>query len=67
MKDYIRSWKGKILGSYETASDGTITLRDFYGRILGKYSPKDNITRDFYGRKIGSGNQLGRLVPPDVD
>lgn len=62
-KEYIRSWNGKILGSYEDDLSGRVVLRDFYGRILGRYDPKENLTRDFYGKIIGKGNQLGRLVP----
>ena len=61
-RDYVRDQYGRILGSYEEASDGKITLRDKYGKILGTYSPRDNLTRDMYGRVQGKGNTLSRLL-----
>ena len=62
MKEYIRNFYGKIIGSYETDAQNVITLRNFYGKILGKYDPRENRTRDFYGRIVGQGNVLGILL-----
>ena len=61
-KELIRDYKGVVLGSYEEDSQKRIVLRDFYGRILGRYDPKENKTRDFYGRIVGNGNILGTLL-----
>ena len=61
-KEYIREWNGKIIGSYETDSQGRIVLRDFQGRILGRYDARENKTRDFQGRIVGQGNTLGMLL-----
>ena len=61
-KEYIKEWNGKIIGSYETDNQGKITLKDFYGHILGRYDPKENKTRDFYGRIVGQGNALAMLL-----
>lgn len=61
-KELIKDWKGVILGSYEQDYEGRTVLRDFNGRILGRYDPKTNMTRDFYGRPVGKGNLLGTLL-----
>ena len=37
------------------------TVKDFYGRILGKYNKKLNVTKDFYGRLVAKGDQTGLL------
>mgnify|MGYP007064931448 FL=1 len=58
-KETIKDWTGKILGFVETDSrTGNKIIRDFYGRIKGKYDKKLNVTRDFYGRKVANGDQL---------
>ena len=62
MKEYIKEWNGKILGSYETDMSGKITLKNFYGKILGTYDPRTNKTIDVYGRVIGQGNVLAMLL-----
>ena len=41
--------------------DGDKTIRDFYGRILGKYDAATNTTRDFYGRVVAKGERLTML------
>lgn len=61
-REIIRDWLGKPIGSIETDSSGDQCLKDFYGRILGRYKKRFNATFDFYGRKIGNGNQLMRLL-----
>lgn len=61
-KEAIKDWQGKILGWVETESNGNKILRDFPGRILGKYNRSLNITQDFYGRKVGNGDILLTLL-----
>ena len=61
-KEPIKDWQGKILGFIETESNGNKVLRDFYGRILGKYDKNSNVTRDFYGRQDGKGDVLMPLL-----
>lgn len=62
-KQPIREWNGKIIGWVETDSiTGDKIIRDFYGRILGKYDKKFNVTRDFYGRVLYKGDQSGLLL-----
>jgi hypothetical protein len=61
-KTTIRSWNGKIIGFIEEDSvSGDKTVKDFYGRILGKYNKKLNVTKDFYGRLVAKGDQTGLL------
>ena len=62
-KDKIKDWTGKIIGFIETDStNGNKVVRDFYGRILGRYNKKLNITQDFYGRTVGKGDLLLMLL-----
>lgn len=61
-KEPIKDWQGKILGFMETESNGNKVLRDFYGRILGKYDRSLDVTRDFYGRQVGKGDVLMTLL-----
>lgn len=62
-KQPIREWNGKIIGWVEIDSiTGDKIIRDFYGRILGKYDKKFNVTRDFYGRVLYKGDQSGLLL-----
>ena len=61
-KEPIKDWQGKILGFMETESNGNKVLRDFYGRILGKYDQSLDVTRDFYGRQVGKGDVLMTLL-----
>lgn len=57
-RDKIKDWKGRIIGfvDYDT-STGDKIVRDFYGKILGKYNKRLNITTDFYGRLISKGDR----------
>lgn len=61
-KEPIRQFGGKIIGWIETDKDGNQQIRDFYGRILGKYDKSLNVTRDFYGRILTKGNTVAGLV-----
>ena len=61
-KEPIREFSGKIIGWIETDRDGNQQVRDFYGKILGKYDKSLNVTRDFYGRILTRGNTVAGLV-----
>ena len=61
-KEPIKDWQGKILGYTRIDSQGNKVLTDFYGRILGKYNKKLDITQDFYGRQVGKGDILMTLL-----
>lgn len=62
MKTPIRDFYGKIIAYTEEMQNGDIIVRDFYGRIKGKYDKKYNVTRDFYGKILAKGNQVGLLI-----
>ena len=58
----IRDWSGMIIGKIETDSKGNKTVRDFYGRILGRYDAACNVTREFTGRVIAKGDASAMLL-----
>ncbi len=58
----IRDFTGKIIGFIETDTLGNKIVRDFYGRIVGKYDKKTDTTRDFYGRIIARGDQSPMML-----
>lgn len=60
----IRDFYGHKLGTIEEDSvTGDKTIRDFYGKIRGRYYKKQNITKDFYGRIVARGDQTAALLP----
>ena len=61
-KEPVREFNGKIMGFIETDRDGNQQVRDFYGRILGTYDKKMNVTRDLYGRILTRGNTVLGLI-----
>ena len=58
----IKDFYGKIIAKIEVKPNGDKVIRDFNGRILGKYDSIRNVTTDFYGRIIGSGDCSGMLI-----
>ena len=62
----IQDWTGKTIGLREVKHKGDIVIRDFYGKIRGKYDKYCDVTRDFYGKILARGDQSGMLVH-DVD
>lgn len=52
----VRDIGGKILGYIEEDKEGNQQCRDFYGKILGFYNKKQDVTRDFYGKIVTRGN-----------
>ena len=61
-KEPVREFNGKIMGFIETDRDGNQQVRAFYGRILGTFDKKMNVTRDFYGRILTRGNTVLGLL-----
>ncbi len=61
-KEKIQDYTGKILGFVETDGSGNKVLRDFYGKILGKYNKSLDITQDFYGCQVAKGDCLMILL-----
>lgn len=54
----VRRASGRIIGFIETDKDGNKQARNFYGRILGTYDKRLNVTRDFYGRIVTRGDSV---------
>ncbi len=57
----VKDWTGKIIGFIDVEKNGAKTVRNFHGKILGKYDPRFNITQDFHGRRIAQGDQSSML------
>lgn len=67
-REKVKDWRGKIIGFIdEDSTTGDRIVRDFYGRILGKYIKKLNLTRDFYGRQIARGDRLLMLLNTEAN
>ena len=58
----IREFSGKIIGYVDLDTTCDKIVRDFYGKILGRYDKKQNVTRDFYGKIIAYGDQAAMLL-----
>ena len=66
-KEKVRDWTGKIIGFIETDSiTGNKTVKDFYGRIVGRYVKRLNTTQDFYGRKVAIGDHCAILLNTQI-
>jgi len=61
-RETLKDWTGKIIGFVDHESGGDKILRDFHGRILGRYVASMDVTRDFYGRQVGKGDILMTLL-----
>lgn len=59
----VKDWTGKIIGFIDTDTvTGNKIIRDFYGKIQGKYNKRLNITQDFYGRTVAKGDQSAMML-----
>ncbi len=61
-RETIREFSGSIIGFLEHESNGDITVKDFYGRILGRYESRNDVTKDFYGKILYRGNMAAALL-----
>ena len=62
-RDKVKNWQGKIIGFIDEDSvTGDKVARDFYGRIVGRYTKRLNLTKDFYGRQVSRGDRLLMLL-----
>ena len=65
-RERVQDWTGKLIGFIDTDSvTGNKTIRDFYGKIKGKYNKRLNITQDFYGRTVAKGDQSAMMLTYD--
>ena len=59
----IKNFQGIILGYIWTDKEsGRERATDFYGKILGFYDPKLDLTKEFSGRIITKGNVLAYFI-----
>lgn len=62
-KEKVKDWTGKIIGFINTDTvTGNKTVTDFYGRIVGRYVKRLNVTQDFYGRRVAIGDHCAILL-----
>ena len=58
----IREPSGKIIGWIQSESNGDKILRDFNGRILGRYDNRLDVTKEPSGRIVARGYALTMLL-----
>ena len=58
----VKDAYGNILGSIESADDGSQVLRDADGKIRGFYDPTTDHTRGPDKRVLAKGNALRQLI-----
>lgn len=64
-REKVQDWRGKIIGFIDEDSvTGNKVARDFYGRIVGRYNKKFDITQDFYGKQVARGDRLLMMIHP---
>lgn len=58
-REIIKDWRGIIIGFIETDTvTGNKIAKDFYGRVVGRYNKRANVTQDFYCRQVAKGDQV---------
>lgn len=62
MKQPIKDWRGKVIGFVEEDQIGNKVIRDYQGRILGKYNKRLDITQDFHGHQVAKGDCIMMLL-----
>jgi len=58
---FLRDRSGNMLGNIQEIG-GKLYIFDYRGNRLGQYDPRINVTFDVSGNRIGTGNQLTRLL-----
>ena len=62
-KDKIIDWTGRLIGIIETDTvTGNKVVKDWHGKIKGRYIKRLNVTQDFYGRQVAKGDQSAMLL-----
>ena len=57
----IRDFSGRII-AWEERQGNDIIVREFSGKVLGRYDSKFNVTREFSGKIIAQGDAHGMLL-----
>ena len=58
----IRDPQGRIIARVDIDSSGDKTIRDKYGRVLGRYNKRTDTTTDHFGRIVARGECLTMLI-----
>ena len=61
-RETIREFSGSVVGYLDHESNGDITVRNFYGKVLGRYERSSDTTKDFYGKVLFRGNMAAALL-----
>ena len=62
VRETVREFNGRIIGFIDTLPSGDKEVRDYSGRLLGRYDKKNNLVRDFSGRILYRGDQSSMLL-----
>lgn len=62
MQEPIKDWRGKVIGFVEEDHIGNKVIRDYQGRVLGKYNKSLNVTQDFHGHQVAKGDCVMMLL-----
>ena len=66
MIEVIKDASGRKIGSVDRDNQGNEIVKDFYGRVVARYTKSTNQTRDFYGRLVAWGNVASGLLIKDI-
>lgn len=58
----VRDFYGKVIGSIETKPNGDKIVRNFLGKILGRYDARQDVTRNFLGKILAKGDASSMLL-----
>lgn len=62
-REKVKDWTGRIIGIVETDSvTGNVVVKDWYGKIKGRYIKRLDKTYDWYGHQVAKGNQAIMLL-----
>ena len=60
--EVIKNYGGKIIARIETDAHGNKTVKDYFGKTLGRYDAQSDTTRDYYGHVGARGDAVGMLI-----
>lgn len=61
-KEILRNFSGQIIGYIEISPNGDQELKNYSGKILGRYVSNRNITQNWSGTILSYGNTLSMLL-----
>lgn len=61
-RESVKDFYGRIIGAIETYDNGDKKAKDQYGKILGFYDKRQNVTKDAYGKIVARGDTTSSLI-----